>query len=65
MILEIFFLKISNADISFGKKTFTWKSYTINEILPTTKQFQIIDPKELIILALDVGSKIFVIYVTI
>ena len=26
VILKMLFMKISNADISFGKRTFTWKS---------------------------------------
>ena len=37
VILEMFFLKLSNADISFGKGILTWKSYTTNEALSTTK----------------------------
>ena len=31
------FLKISNVDMLFGKKTLTEKSYTFNEALSTTK----------------------------
>ena len=38
VILEMFFLKISNADVAFGKKTLTWKSYTTNKALPTIKR---------------------------
>ena len=38
VILGMFFLKISNVDISFGKKTLTWKSYTANKALLNTKQ---------------------------
>ena len=59
------FLKICNADISFGKETLTWKFYTINETLPTTKQVQIVDLKNFIIAAWDVDSKMFVIHVII
>ena len=36
-VLEISFLKISNADVSFGEKTLTWKSCTTINVLPTTK----------------------------
>ena len=42
-----------------------WKTYTTNEALSITKQVQIIDPKEFVIVALDVDSKTFVMYVTI
>ena len=48
VILGMFFLKISNADMSFGEKTLTWKTYTTNNALPTTKQVQIFNPKELL-----------------
>ena len=65
VILEMLFLKISNADVSFGKKILTWKTYTTNEALPTIEQIQIVDPKEFVIAALDVDSKTFVIYVAI
>ena len=65
VILEMFFLKISNTDVSFNKGTLTWRTYTTNEALPTTEQVQIIDPKEFIIAALDVNSETFVMHVAI
>ena len=65
MILRMPFLKISNADVSFGKRILTWKTYTTNEALPTIEQVQIVDLKEFIIAALDVDSKTFVMHVAI
>ena len=65
VILGMLFLKISNADVSFGKKTLTWRTYTTNKALPTIKQVQIVDPKEFIIVALDIDNETFVIYVAI
>ena len=65
VVLGMLFSKISNADVSFGEETFTWKFYTINEVLPITKQVQLIDPKEFVIAALDVENKIFVVHVAI
>ena len=38
VVLEMPFLKISNANIAFGEGTLTWKSYTSNEALPATEQ---------------------------
>ena len=64
-ILGMLFLKISNADVSFDKKTFMWKFYTTNEALPTTEQVQIVDPKEFVIAALDVDIEIFVVHMVI
>ena len=37
VILGMLFLELSNADVSFGEGTLTWKSYTTNEALPTTE----------------------------
>ena len=65
VILGMPFLKISNADVSFGEGTLTWKTYTTNEALPTTEQVQIVDPKEFVIVALDVDSETFVVHVAI
>ena len=65
MILGMLFLKISNADVLFGKRTLMWRTYTTNKTLATTKQVQIVDLKEFVIAALDVDSKTFVVPVAI
>ena len=65
VILRMLFLKISNADVSFGEGTLTWRTYTTNKALPTTEQVQIVDPKEFVIAALDVNSKTFMVHVAI
>ena len=38
VILGMLFLKISNADVSFGKKILIWRTYTTNKALSTTEQ---------------------------
>ena len=65
VILGMPFLKISNANVSFGEKTLTWKIYSTNKALPTTERVQIVDPKEFVIAALDIDSETFVVYVAI
>ena len=65
MILRMPFLKISNADVSFGEETLMWKIYTTNEALPITERVQIVDSKEFVIAALDVDSKTLVVHVAI
>ena len=65
VILEMLFLKLSNADILFGKKTLTWRTYTTNKALPITKQVQIIDKKDFVIAVLDANNKTFVVYMAI
>ena len=63
-VLGIPFLKISNVDVTFGEETLTWKFYTTNEALPTTKQIQLVNPKDFVIVALDVDSETFVVHIT-
>ena len=65
VILGMLFLKISNADVLFDEETLTCRTYTTNEALPTTERVQIINPKEFIIVVLDVNSEMFVVYVAI
>ena len=65
VILGMLFFKISNADVSFGEGTLTWRTYTTNEALPITKQVQIIDPKEFVIAALNVDNETFVVHLAI
>ena len=38
VILGMLFLKISNADVSFGEKILMWRTYTTNKTLSITKQ---------------------------
>ena len=59
------FLKLSIVNMLFGKKTLTWKSYTTNKTLPTTKWIQLIDQKEFVIAALDADSNTFIVHVAI
>ena len=65
VILGMLFLKISNANVAFGEGTLTWKSYIINKALPTTKQVQLVDPKEFVIAAFNADSKTFIVHVVI
>ena len=65
VILGMLFLKISNVDIAFGEGMLTWKSYTTNKVLSTTKRVRLVDPKEFVIAALDVDSETFVVHMAI
>ena len=56
------FLAFSNADIQFTKKELTWKTYTIKEALPTTRQVQLINWKKFAKVALDENIKTFVVH---
>ena len=65
VIQKILFVKLSNTDMLFGEKILTWKTYTTNKALFSTKQVQIINKKDFIIAVLDADSKTFVMYVAI
>ena len=65
IILGILFLKISNADISFGEKTLMLRTYITMEALSITEQVQMINPKEFVIATLDINSKTFMVHITI
>ena len=65
VVLRMLFLKISNANVAFGKEILMWKSYITNKALPTTEQVQLVDLKEFVITELDADSEIFVVHVAI
>ena len=65
VILGMFFLKLSNINILFGEKTLIWRTYITNKALLITKQVQIIDKKNIIIVALDVNNETFIVHMTI
>lgn len=65
MFLEMFFMKLSDADISFDNKTFMLRIFTTKKALPTTKQVEIIDEKNFLVAVLDANSKIFVMHIAI
>lgn len=56
MILGVFFLKISNANVLFGEKKHIQKSYITIKAPYTIKRIQIVDPKKFIMVALDANS---------
>ena len=65
--VEIFlgmpFLTLSNPNVQFVKKEFTWKFFIIAKTLPTTKWVELINKKEFAKVAFDEKSKILVVYV--
>ena len=63
VVLEMLFLTLSGANINFPKRELWWRSYTIGEALPTTKQVELIGKKEFAAIALDPGHETFVVYV--
>ena len=63
VVLEMFFLTFSRADIQFAEQEFVWKTYMAAEALPITKRVEIIYKWEFVVAALNADDKIFMIYV--
>ena len=63
VILGMTFLALSNAEIQFDTKSFTWRSYSIAKDLPTTRRVELIDKHKFAKAALDENSETFVVHV--
>ena len=63
VVLKMPFLALSKVEINFAKRELNWRTYNLNEALPTTKQVQTIDPKEIAAVALVLNKEAFVVYV--
>ena len=64
VVLGMPFLTLSNADVEFAEKKFTWRTYTTKKAFPTTCQVEIIDQKEFAKAALNENIEAFVVYVS-
>ena len=62
VVLGMPFLALSNADIQFGVETFTWRSYTVAEVLLTARRVELIDKHEFAKAALGKNSETFVVH---
>ena len=58
------FFIFNNADVQFAQKELTWRTYTTEKALPTTRQVEIINQKEFAKAALDENIEAFVMYVS-
>ena len=57
------FLTISNADVDFQARNLRWRSYITKDVLPTTRQVELIRKKEFAAAALDPEYEALVVYV--
>ena len=63
VVLGMPFLTLSGADVNFPKRELRWRSYTIEEAVPTTKQVELVEKKEFAAASLDPGYEIFVVHI--
>ena len=63
VVLGISFLTLSNADVDFSGRDLRWRTYTIEEALPTTRRVELVGKKEFAAAALDPEHETYVVHV--
>ena len=63
VVLGMPFLTLSGADVDFSGRELRWKTYTVEEALPTTRRVELVGKKEFAAAALDLESETFVVHV--
>ncbi len=63
IVLGMPFLIMSNANVDFQARDLQWRCYTIRDVLPTTRQVELIKKKEFAAAAFDQEHEAFVIHV--
>ncbi len=63
IVIEMFFLTMSKANIYFQAQDLQWKSYTTRDIFSTTKQVGLIGKKKFIEVALNPKHEVFIVHV--
>ena len=64
VVLGMPFLTLSNSDIQFAKKELTWRTYTIEEALPTNRHVEIINQNKFAKVVLDENVEAFKVHVS-
>lgn len=59
------FLALINANIKFNAKSLTERSYSVDEVLPTTKQVELIIKHKFAKAALDENFEMFVMHIAV
>ena len=63
VVLGMPFLTLSGADVDFLDRELRWRTYTIQEALPTTKRVELVGKEEFAAAALDPEHETFVVHV--
>ncbi len=63
IVLWMPFLTISNTDIDFQARDLQWNSYIIGNVLPTSRQVELMGKKEFTVVVFDPEYEAFVVYV--
>ena len=63
VVLGMPFLTLSGADVDFSGRELRWRTYTTEEVFPTTKRVELVGKKEFAAAALDSESETFVVHI--
>ena len=63
VVFGIPFLTLSSADIDFSGRELRWRTYTIKEVLSTTRRVELVGKKEFAAAALDPEHETYVVHV--
>ena len=63
VVLGMPFLTLSGADVNFLGRELRWKTYTTEEVFPTTRRVKLVGKKEFAAIALDLESETFVVHI--
>ena len=63
VVFGIFFLTLSSANIDFLERELRWRTYTIEEVFPTTRRIKLIGKKEFAAATLDPEHETYVVYI--
>lgn len=65
IVFRILFRSLSNADLEFGAKKFTWRSYITAKTLLIVKKIELINKDKFVEVEIDGNSDTFIVYITI
>ena len=63
VVLGMLFLTLSGADVDFSGRELRWRTYTTEEVLPTTRRVELVGKKEFAAAALDPEHETYVVHV--
>ena len=63
VVLGMPFLTLSGADVDFSGRELRWRTYTTEEVLPTTRRVELVGKKEFAAAVLDPESETFVVHI--
>ena len=63
VVLGMLFFTLSGADVDFSGQELRWRTYTTEEVLPTTRRIELVGKKEFAAAALDLKYETYIVYV--